>query len=300
MKRLFTVVAVATASVSFGQQDPQFSQNMFNRLYPNPASAGTNEAICGTLIYRDQWDKFGGGPKTAVFGVESPVEVLHGGLGLSVLSDKPLNQKNLNIKLAYSYHLDLGSGKLGIGLDAGLLQRGYGNDFNAIDPDDPLVKSGTGSKFDLGAGLYYKSDKFYVGASATHLTGGKIEYTDDAKVEVVPHFYFMGGVDFDLTPSLKLKPSLFIKSDAKETQADINANLHIKDKVWIGASYRLQDAIVLMAGINIIENLRLGYSYDITTSKLKGYHSGTHEIMLGYCYVIKPKVIPVLRNVRFL
>lgn len=94
MKRLFTVVAVATASVSFGQQDPQFSQNMFNRLYPNPASAGTNEAICGTLIYRDQWDKFGGG-QNRCFGVESPVEILHGGLGLSVLTDKPLNQKIL-------------------------------------------------------------------------------------------------------------------------------------------------------------------------------------------------------------
>lgn len=300
MKRLLTVVATLAASATFAQQDPQFSQNMFNRLYPNAGYTGTSEAICGSLIYRDQWDKFGGGPKTAVFGIDAPVNFLHGGLGLSVLTDHPLNQKNLDIKLSYSYHLELGAGKLGIGLSAGLLQRGYGNDFNAIDPDDPLVKSGTGSKFDLGAGLYYNSDKFYVGASATHLTGGKIEYTDNAKVEVVPHYYFMGGINFNLTPSLRLVPSLFVKSDAKETQADINANLHIKERVWVGASYRLQDAVVVMAGIKIIDNLKLGYSYDITTSKLKGYHSGTHEIMLGYCYQIKPKVIPVLRNVRFL
>jgi type IX secretion system PorP/SprF family membrane protein len=300
MKKVLTAVATLLTTFSLAQQDPQFSQNMFNRLYPNPGYAGTNDAICGSLLYRDQWDKFGGGPKTAVFSIDAPVEFLHGGLGLSVLSDKPLNQKNLDIKLAYSYHLNLGAGKLGIGLDGGLLQRGYGNDFNAIDPDDPLVKSGTGSKFDLGAGLYYNSDKFYLGASATHLTGGKIEYASDAKVEVSSHYYFMGGINFDLTPSLKLKPSFFVKTDTKETQADINANLHIKDKIWIGASYRLEDAVVVMAGINLFENLRLGYSYDITTSKLSGYQNGTHEIFLGYCYKIKPRVVPVLKNVRFL
>lgn len=301
-KILTTTVALLSATLSFSQQDPQFSQNMFNRLYPNPAYAGTSEAICGTIIYRDQWDKFGGGPKSAVFGLDAPVSFLHGGLGLSFLTDKPGFEKNIALKLAYSFHLNVGAtGKLGIGVDGGLLQRGYDGNFEANDPDDPLVPVGSvsGSKFDLGAGLYYTSDKFYLGASATHLTAGSIDY-GNFKSEVVAHYYFMGGINFDLSQNLKLKPSFFVKSDANETQADFNLNLHIRDRFWLGGSYRLDDAIVVMAGFTLLENLRLGYSYDITTSKIKEYSSGTHEVMLGYCYKIKPKTIPMLRNVRFL
>lgn len=302
MKKIFTtVLALFASTLSFSQQDPQFSQNMFNKLYPNPAYAGTGEAICGNILYRDQWDKFGGGPTSFVFGLDAPINFLHGGLGLSVLADKPGFEKNFDIKLAYSFHLNLGAGKLGLGLDAGLLQRGYDGEFKAIDANDPLVPTGSvsGSKFDLGAGAYYTSEKFYLGASALHITGGDIDY-GNFKSEVVPHYYFMGGVSFDLSPNLKLKPSFFVKSDSKETQTDININLHIKDRFWLGGSYRFDDAIVIMAGFTIFENLKLGYSYDVTTSKIKDYSSGTHEVMIGYCYKIKPKPIPMLRNVRFL
>ena len=302
MKKIFTTaVAIFATTLSFSQQDPQFSQNMFNKLYTNPGYAGTGDAICGSLLYRDQWDKFGGGPTSFVLGVDAPVSFLHGGLGLSFLSDKPGLEKNTNVKLAYSFHLNVGSGKLGIGLDAGLLQRGYDGDFRPNEAGDPLVPVGSvsGGKFDLGAGAFYNSEKFYLGISALHLTAGEIDY-GNFKSEVVAHYYFTGGINFDLSPSLKLKPSVFVKSDSKETQADINLNLHIKDKFWLGASYRLDDAIVVMAGFTIFENLKLGYSYDVTTSKVKDYSSGTHELMLGYCYKIKPKPIPMLRNVRFL
>lgn len=300
MKKFLTAAFILSSSFVFAQQDPQFSQNMYNRLYPNAGYAGTNDAICGSLLYRDQWDKFGGGPVSLAFGIDGPVKFLHGGLGLSVLSDNLANEKNLNLKLAYSFHLDLGAGKLGIGIDGGLLQKSFGNDFTAIDKDDPNVPNGeSDSKFDLGAGLFYNSEKFYLGASATHLTAGNFEFSK-TKYEVVPNYYFNGGVNFDLSPSLKLTPSFFLKSDTKETQLDINANLHIKDRFWLGASYRLEDAVVFMAGITLFENLRLGYAYDMGISNLKDYHSGTHEIMLGYCYKIKPKTIPMLRNVRFL
>ncbi len=300
MKKVLTAALLITSSIALAQQDPQFSQNMFNRLYPNAGYAGTNDAICGSLLYRDQWDKFGGGPVSVAFGVDGPVKLLHGGLGLSVLSDNLGNEKNLNLKLAYSFHLDLGSGKLGIGIDGGLLQKGFGNDFRPVDQNDPNIPTDeTETKFDLGAGVFYNSENFYLGASATHLTGGEFEFSK-TKYEVVPNYYFNGGINFELSPSLKLTPSFFLKSDAKEMQLDINANLHIKDKFWIGASYRLEDAVVVMAGFTLFEKLRLGYAYDIGMSKLKDYHSGTHEVMVGYCYKIKPKALPVLRNVRFL
>lgn len=303
MKKILTTVAVCfIVGSAMAQQDPQFSQNMYNRLFPNPASAGSNDAICGSLIYRDQWDKFGGGPKTAVFAIDAPVELLHGGLGLSFLSDKPGFQNVINLKLAYAFRFNLGNGKMAIGLDGGLLQRGLdGDQFNPIDLNDPLVPTGnvSGSKFDLGAGLYYNSEKVYLGISGSHLAEGAIDY-GDFKTEVVRHIYFMGGVNFDLTPNLSLRPSVFVKTDNTETQLDINANLMIKNRFWIGGSYRLEDAIVAMAGFNITENLKVGYSFDVTTSDIKDYSNGTHEVMIGYCYKLKKKMLPMIRNVRFL
>ena len=118
---------------------------------------------------------------------------------------------------------------------------------------------------------------------------------------MVRHYYLMAGYGVDLTSSLTLKPMVQVKTDAVSTQLDANLNLLINNRFWVGASYRIQDAIVLMAGLEIIPNLKLGYSYDLTTSDIGNYSSGTHEIMLGYCY--KPtKVIKrqFHRNVRFL
>lgn len=301
MKKIFTTtIAALSVAFSFGQQDPQFSQFMHNKLFVNPAYAGSNDAICLNGIYRDQWDKFGGGPKSAVFGADGPVEFLHGGLGLSFLSDKPGLQTNTMIKLAYAYRFNLGSGKLALGIDGGLLQRGYNKDkFNAKDETDPFIPNGNDSKFDIGAGIYFNSEKVYLGISTSHLTEGDFAY-DNVKSENVRHYYFMGGVSLELNPSFTLKPAVFVKSDAVETQVDANLNLHIKNRFWIGGSYRIEDAFVGMVGLNITEDLKIGYAFDFTTSKIKDFNDGTHEVMIGYCFKIKKKAIPMLRNVRFL
>jgi type IX secretion system PorP/SprF family membrane protein len=303
MKRLFTaLLLVSVTTLSFGQQDPQFSQNMFNKLYSNPAVAGSNDAICANLLYRTQWVGFGkGAPKTGVFGVEGPLGKF--GVGLSVLSDKYGFFNNLDVKLAVAYHLPVGNtGKLGIGVDIGYMQLTNNGDYVFNDPNDPLIPVGSvsGSAVpDLGAGLYYNSQKAYVGVSASHLIENDIDL-GETSYTTKRHYYLTGGYSFTLSPSLALKPSVFVKSDGTSTQVDINANVHIKDVVWIGASYRLQDAVVLMAGINIFKGLRLGYSYDLTTSPIKTYSSGSHEIMLGYCYKITKKKTYPIKNVRYL
>ncbi len=302
MKRLFTVlIVISFATSSFGQQDPQFSQNMFNRLYTNAAVAGSNDAICATLIYRTQWVGFEGAPKTGVFGVEAPLGKF--GLGLSVATDKLGFENTLQAKLAVAYHFPVGNtGKLGIGVDIGYMQKTLDGDFIYNDPNDPSIPLGSvsGSAFpDLGAGLYYSSSKAYAGLSASHLIENKIKF-GNAESTSKRHYYLQGGYSFQLSPSLALKPSVFVKSDGTSTQFDINANVHIKDIFWIGASYRLEDAVVLMAGLNIFKGLRLGYSYDMTTSDIKSHSSGSHEIMLGYCYKITKKKSYPIKNVRFL
>ncbi|HEX5002990.1 MAG TPA: type IX secretion system membrane protein PorP/SprF [Bacteroidia bacterium] len=307
MKRLLSLAAVALLATTavFGQQDPQFSQNMFNRLWANAAYAGSSDGICATAIYRDQWSGFDGAPKTGILNIDAPVRALHGGLGLSVLAADELGAENsLNVKLSYAFRFNVGSGNLAIGADFGFLQKSL-DGFSAgdyIDPNDPVIPSSSQSGSvipDIGAGVYFNSDKLYIGASASHLTEPKVEYGDFSTV-MARHYYFMAGYRLEFSPSLSLIPSVFVKNVADETQADINANLHFNNRFWVGASYRLEDAIVVMAGLNILSNLRLGYSYDITTSDLQDYSNGTHEVMLNYCFYIKKKIKPINRNVRFL
>jgi len=303
-KFLFIAISIVSISgISYGQQDPQFSQNMFNKLYTNPAVAGSSEGICGTLLYRNQWTGFEGAPKTGLFSVDAPVNFLHGGLGLTVLAADELGFENTFMaKLAYAFRFNVGSGNLAIGADFAYMQKSIDGDFKFNDPNDPIIptSSVSGSVIpDIGAGIYYNSDKLYLGASMAHLLESEVDY-GDFTTEMVRHYYFTGGYRIEFSPSVSLTPSVFVKNAGDQTQVDINANLHFNNRFWIGGSYRLEDAIVLMAGLNITPNLRLGYSYDMTTSDLKDYSSGTHEIMLGYCYKIKKKITPINRNVRFL
>jgi type IX secretion system PorP/SprF family membrane protein len=288
------------------QQDPQFSQYMFSRLPVNAAYAGANDAICGSLLYRNQWTGFGGEPKTTLFSFDMPAESLHGGVGLSVYaSDQLGNQKNMNIRGAYAFRHYLSEGSIAVGVDAGYHQLSprdeawIANDDPTTDPYIPGT-DGSGGALDLGFGVYYQSDKMYVGISATHITEGDIDYAN-VRTSLARHYWLMAGYSAELSPSLTLKPAIMVKSDAVSTQLDANANLFINNRFWVGAGYRLQDAIVIMAGLEVIPNLKLGYSYDYTTSNIRTYSSGTHEIMLGYCFMTPKKVKRTFhRNVRML
>jgi len=304
MKKLLAVIAAGCLStIALAQQDPQFSQNMFNRLFVNPASAGSNEAICAHLLYRAQWVSFDGAPKTGVLGVEAPLFNNKVGVGLSVLTDKIGFENTLQGKLAANYKFNVGSGKLAIGVDFDYMQHEIDGKFKAPDQtaNDPAIPKSavSGSAFDLGSGIYFNSEKLYVGLSATHLLEAKVDL-DNFKKEYKRHFYGMIGYTIDLTPTVALKPMVFVKNVTDNTTFDVNLNAHFNDRFWVGVSYRNEDAIVGLLGLNITEKLRLGYSYDFTTSDVKDYSDGTHEIMLGYCFNVKKRVPVSIRNVRFL
>jgi type IX secretion system PorP/SprF family membrane protein len=300
----FFILFIAGSFTCFAQQDPQFSQNMFTKLVTNAGYAGSSDAICGTLLYRNQWTGFGGEPKSMLVTFDMPLDILHGGVGLSVVAADQLGaEKNMSIRGAYAYRMDLGSGRLGLGVDFGYHQKSMdGTKFIMNDLGDVNIptNNASGGTFDLGFGAYYNSEKLYLGASALHLTQGDIKF-ENISSKMVRHYYLMAGYSADLTSSLTLKPMIQFKSDAVSTQVDFNANLLINNRFWVGASYRLQDAIVAMAGLEIIPNLKLGYAYDFTTSDIKTYSSGSHEIMLGYCYKPTKNVKRQFhRNVRFL
>lgn len=304
MKRLITsVLAFSIALSTTAQQDPQFSQNMNNKLFVNPAFAGASDAFCIGLLYRTQWTSFDGAPKTGVLSLDAPLRSINSGLGLTVMTDKIGFENTLQAKLAYAYRFNVGAtGKLGVGVDVGFLQKKLNGDFIFNDPNDPIIPTGaeSGSNIpDLGAGLYYNNDKLYLGVSATHLLAPEIDLST-VNYTYARHYYGMAGYKIDLSPSLALTPSVFAKYDGTTFQSDFNALLHINDKIWVGASYRLEDAAVFMAGVRLFQNLKIGYSYDYNISDLNDYNNGSHEIFLGYCFNPPKKLIYKLKNVRYL
>lgn len=303
MRKVLLVVGLSlVAMLAFAQQDPQFSQNMFMKLPINPAYAGTNGAICATAVYRTQWVGFLGAPKTFYFSAEAPVLAVHGGLGLTIMSDKLGNFGFLHARGAYSYHKQIGAtGLLGIGIEAGVMQASV--QYNWLAPDgtngdadnaipDIAVKKMT---YDIGFGAYYKTDQLYVGLSSSHLPG-KAEHlvAPEFNYQAARHYYVIAGYDFFLTSTLTLRPSVHVKSDAAVTTFDANCNLLWNNMIWGGVSYRLQDAIVPMVGFawspNAKSTLKIGYAYDLGTSDLKAHHNNTHEILVNYCIKFVPKV----------
>lgn len=310
MRGIITAALCAgVAGVSFAQQDPQFTQYMFDRLSVNPGSAGTAGNMCVTALMRQQWTGFEGAPKTGLFNFQMPISKISSGAGLSVYLDNLGQEKTTVGRLHYAYHRKLGAGTFGIGLYAGLTSRSLGSDWNAVDPvaeDDAIPDNGSSdSGFDLGAGLYYVSPTFYAGLSSTQLPETELK---DVSIKNVRHYYIMAGYDWAIGGNKKyiLQPSALVKTDAASTQLDLTATFLYNNMVWLGVSYRTEDAICPLIGYqyqfpNGKGALKLGYSYDVTTSELSNYSSGGHEVMLNYCFtIVKKPDLQIYRNVRFL
>lgn len=328
MKKFFTKLTVAFAaltSVAFAQQDPQFTQFMHSKLIYNPGYAGTSEAICGNVLYRQQWVNFPGAPKTGLFSFDMPIGQLPIAVGLNVMNDQIGFDKTLFARLALSYNRHIGAGVLGVGIDGGILQKQFNGDWvtpdgkDKYDPTIPAYTSGTGTtsatnsglnklSYDFGFGAYYTiANKMYVGISSTHLAAQDIKADEKVKFALARHYYIIGGYTFNVGAGgiHGINPNIKIKSDAASTQLDVNLTYIYNQMFWVGVSYRMQDAIAPMLGYKFqngaLKGLKAGYSYDLTMSKIKGYSSGTHEIMLGYCFKPKPKKkVTSYQNARFL
>lgn len=310
MRGILSVVACTTLlSTAFAQQDPQFTQYMFDRLSLNPAVAGTSGELCATALLRQQWTGFEGAPKTGLLNVQLPVAKISSGLGLTVYLDELGQQKSTFARLSYSFHRKIGAGTLGIGVYAGLGSHTLGRNWVARDPvdtDAAIPSNGqSDSGFDLGGGLYYVSPAFWVGVSSTHLAETELE---DVSVKLRRHYFIQGGFNWKLGGDERyiLQPSTRVEMDGTSTQLDLTGTFLYNNMVWLGVSYRTEDAIAPLIGYQHAFSdgksmLKIGYSYDVTTSELKNYNSGGHEIMLNYCVLLEKKPdLQIYRNVRFL
>lgn len=297
-------------SSAFAQQDPQFSQYMFDRLSINPAVAGTSGQLCATAILRQQWSGFEGAPKTGLLNVHKDIKKISSGVGLSVYLDELGQQKSTFARLHYSFHRKVqgGKGTIAFGVYAGLGSHGLSSNWIARDPvanDNAIPDNGISqSGFDLGAGIYYKTQKFWAGISSTHIPQTEL---DDVSIKMARHYFVQAGYDWHINnnPMYVLQPSVLVKSDATSTQIDLNALFLYNNQVWLGVGYRTEDAIAPMLGYQWAPDtksmFRFGYSYDVTTSKLSNYSSGSHELMVNYCrLLVKPPNVQRYFNVKYL
>ncbi len=280
-----------------GQQQAMFTQYMFNGLVLNPAYAGSHESISMTALSRHQWVGIEGAPNTQTFSIHSPVPGKNIGLGAYFVRDNIGVTTDNNLFMSYSYRIQMRKGILSFGLQGGLSSVRVSYDDLEIS-DSNL--SGTESDFkpNFGAGFYYLSNRFYVGLSIPYIlrqrsANNGATLPQEINTDQIQHYYLTSGLIFDLSPLVKLKPSILLKAvRGAPMELDFNTMILFDDKIWFGVSYRSFDSIDLLFELQLNQQFRLGYAYDITTSDLKQVNSGSHEIMLNYRMVFnKSKIV---------
>ncbi|TKG95349.1 type IX secretion system membrane protein PorP/SprF [Puteibacter caeruleilacunae] len=276
---------------SYAQQDPMYTQYMFNTQAINPGYVGSWNTLGFMFLTRQQWVGFEGHPQTNTFSVQSYVPNHDNvGVGLSVMHDKTGLEKRFAFFADYSYRLKLNEEtSLRLGLKGGFMQ--YQNNLNeyTLEKDgrsDPMFQ-GVVSKMmpNFGIGAYLHSERYYVGLSVPKLLENGFnnsQISDKVKAEN-RHIYIMGGAVFNVNEDIKFKPSTLVKVVGNSpVQVDINANFLLKDKLWLGGMYRTGDSFGVIGQWMFDKSLRIGYAMDFTTSELKNNHSGVHEIMITY------------------
>ncbi len=275
----------------FGQQDPQYSQYMFNPMVINPAYAGSRGITNGSVVARKQWVGMNGAPSTQAFAFNTPTKKGRVGLGLQVIADQIGPKNTVSLKGAYAYRLPLGKGKLAFGLGAGMTSfRINWQDINYKDKTDDYAQLMQEKRTipDFEFGVYYNTKSFYTGISSTHLNGGVYGIVKDtidiARAYLRTHNFFTIGKAFELNDNVIFSPSVIVKSviGISTPNVDLNLNFQVKNTIWAGVSLRTDRSLVMMAQYRIADKLRIGYAYDLTTSSLRTATSGSHEIMLGY------------------
>lgn len=286
----FTLVVFVLLSLNtVAQQDPQYTQYMYNTMSVNAGYTGQRNVLSATALYRTQWVGIEGAPKTVTFGIHSPLRNERIGLGLNIVSDQLGPAKETYVDGNFSYTLALGESydelKLSFGLKGGvhLLDLDWSKGLFQ-NPDNAFSENVSLLSPTIGAGLYLHSDKWYLGFSAPNFITTK--HYDGFQESIAAerlHYFLIGGYVFDLNSDIKLKPSFFVKAvSGAPIIADLSLNALFNNKLTLGLAYRWDDSVSGMAGFQVSDGLFVGYAYDYTTTDLANYNSGTHEIMLRF------------------
>jgi type IX secretion system PorP/SprF family membrane protein len=299
--KLVSIVLMFTSIVSFAQQDAQFTQYMYNTINVNPAYAGSRGVLSVFALHRTQWVGLDGAPVTNTVSMNTPINESNLGLGISIINDRigPTNENTFSADLSYSIPTSENF-KLSFGV------KGTANVFNLdvtkLTPaeDDPKLHN-FNNRFspNIGAGLYYHSDKAYIGLSVPNFIETNRYIDKDNEVAIFKekiNYYLIAGYVFDVSNTLKFKPALLTKMvQGAPLQVDVSGNFMFDNKFSFGLAYRWSAAFSAMAGFQVSDAIYIGYGYDLDTTNLGKYNSGSHEIFLRYELFKKDKKITTPR-----
>lgn len=278
----------------YSQQDSQYTQYMYNTVNINPAYAGSRGVMSIFGLYRNQWVGLDGAPVTSTASLNTPIGNSNVGLGLSFINDRigPSDETSISADVSYSVPTSE-NWKLSFGLKAtaNLLNVDF-TKLSIYDTSDPRFQNNVDNKFspNIGAGIYLHSNKTYFGLSVPNFLETK-HFDESASISNSAsfvakermHYYAIAGHVFDLSPSIQFKPAALAKVvQGAPLQLDISGNFLFNEKFTIGAAYRWSAAMSAMVGFQATENWFIGYAYDMETTKLADYNSGSHEIFLRY------------------
>jgi len=297
---LVLLIVGCMSQMASAQQDPQYTQYMYNMNVVNPAYAGNKEALSLTALYRNQWAGFDDAPVTITFSGHAPVGN-NVGLGLSVIKDELGPISETNAYADFSYTLQVGNkAKLALGIKAGATFHDVGlAGLDTQDEGDPFFSQDINNTYpNIGAGAFLYTDNFYLGLSvpnmlnSVHLDENALMFGSETN-----HYFATAGYVFQVNDNFKLKPSLMVKSAFNApTSFDGNLNALFYDKFELGASYRLDDSFSGLVGFQATPTLRIGYAYDAVTSEIKTVAPASHEVILTFDLIFNKKA---LRSPRY-
>lgn len=292
-----TALLILCGFKGFSQQDPHYTQYMYNQSIFNPAYAGINESMSIGALYRTQWTGVNGAPKTATAFLHTPV-AKNVGFGVSFINDNigPVTENTVSGDLSYTLRLGKGH-SLALGVKGGVTMQKIGlfSDINHTLPDKNDIafsEDSSGTMFNFGAGLFYFTDKYYFGFSVPNFMQNTYLEKNNRKLgSDVSHFFATGGYVFDINQDWKFKPSTMLKMAVESPVAvDVSLNALYNEKLEVGLTYRLQDSFGAMVNYRVNNKLRIGYAYDQMTSALTYQGTGSHEVFVLFDIFYKKKV----------
>lgn len=295
-RKILLLVLVTSSGAVWAQQDAHYTQFMFNKLYFNPAYAGSKEALCLSGIYRNQWIGMDGAPQTATLNLHAPIWKRRMGVGGSITNDRIGLTDRWVFDLNYAYRIQLPkSSVLSIGLRGSVSYMSIRWDQAELTQNfDQSVPTAMNSKVlpNFGAGVYYQAKQWYVGLSLPRLFENRIDFNTNQQSTIEPkltqHYFLSGGVSIDLGKHVQLQPNVLLKyAPNTPFDADINCSLVFFETILFGLSYRVGDSIDGLIQWRIVPQFTLSAAYDFTLTPLQQFNRGSLEVMLEYCFYTK-------------